>query len=105
VALGTEIESFFFQRSQATPELGPDTPPEQWAFVRSKQMRHGLETEELYRARFDTRVANLYARLRRRENVSPGELEGTTNPHDRGAMLRVGETLQRVGRRLEEGER
>jgi hypothetical protein len=101
--LGEEIQTFLFQRSNATPPLGPETPQDQWAFVRSKQMAHGLQTEEMYRARFDARVANVYAQLRRRENVSPSDLEGLTNPNGRDAMFEVGETLQRVGARLERG--
>jgi hypothetical protein len=97
--LGNAIESFFFARADGKPKIGLDTPADQQAFQRAKQLRHDLETELLYRDRFDAPVATLVAGLRARHDVAPEELHGLTSPEDRGAMFRVGETLQRLGKR------
>ena len=99
--VGNAIESFFFDRAHAKPKIGPDTPKDQETFQRAKQLGHDLETELLYRERFDAPVAKLVAALRKRDDVAPEELEGLTSPEDRGAMYRVGETLQRLGKRAE----
>jgi hypothetical protein len=97
--VGNAIEGFFFTRADQKPKIGPDTPKDQRAQQRSKQMAHDLQTEDMYRARFDAPVARLVSALRERHDVPTEELEGVTNPTNRGEMYRVGETLQRLGRR------